>query len=223
MARALLSTLRYFNPRSPCGERPRSAMSNAVSTNFNPRSPCGERRASRLAPCAHTDFNPRSPCGERHARTWDNDLVSQFQPTLPVRGATAQNGIIKWEVKHISTHAPRAGSDPEHMQYLRREAYFNPRSPCGERLMSLPPFSTSVVFQPTLPVRGATQLHQWSVYVVEFQPTLPVRGATRIDRKRLRIFVFQPTLPVRGATTGGKTRGSYNKFQPTLPVRGATH
>ena len=38
-----------FNPRSPCGERPRSRASRASPTDFNPRSPCGERPVRRRA------------------------------------------------------------------------------------------------------------------------------------------------------------------------------
>ena len=33
----------YFNPRSPCGERLRSGVSEVNPRYFNPRSPCGER------------------------------------------------------------------------------------------------------------------------------------------------------------------------------------
>ena len=57
----------------------------------------------------------------------------------------------------------------------------------------------------------------------EFQPTLPVRGATNSGVVGDGQYViFQPTLPVRGATTATSLPcGSY-LFQPTLPVRGAT-
>ena len=35
----------------------------------------------------------------------------RFQPTLPVRGVTADDAI-QWDDYSISTHTPRAGSDP---------------------------------------------------------------------------------------------------------------
>ena len=58
---------KYFNPRSPCGERHRRyGAGRCRRHHFNPRSPCGERRLFR---CSFRrliqDFNPRSPCGER--------------------------------------------------------------------------------------------------------------------------------------------------------------
>ena len=39
-----------------------------------------------------------------------------------------------------------------YLKYL----YFNPRSPCGERPIHCAPFAIVCIFQPTLPVRGAT-------------------------------------------------------------------
>ena len=101
----------YFNPRSPCGERPHDVDEAFDELNFNPRSPCGERPAGNSylsdvqyisihAPHAGSDyfprkeihknenFNPRSPCGERPG---------------------PHNVIVITSV--ISIHAPHAGSD----------------------------------------------------------------------------------------------------------------
>ena len=59
---------------------------------------------------------------------------------------------------------------------------------------------------------------------VVFQSTLPVRGATRTRRAAApSIPTFQSTLPVRGATAAATFRPSTAlPFQSTLPVRGAT-
>ena len=56
---------------------------------------------------------------------------------------------------------------------------FNPRSPHGERLPPLDEVKGFLVFQPTLPARGATR-RLWYGYSATtiFQPTLPARGAT---------------------------------------------
>ena len=59
--------------------------------------------------------------------------LAKFQSTLPMRGAT-------YEYRHsfkgaaISIHAPHAGSDCFFMIFSLPFLYFNPRSPCGERL-----------------------------------------------------------------------------------------
>ena len=103
---------RYFYPRSPRGERPRSIQRMfSILQNFYPRSPRGERQwlaehmdiateISIHAPREGSDtvtifyaiywnhFYPRSPRGER-LRAWDK-VRSEFLflSTLPARGAT---------------------------------------------------------------------------------------------------------------------------------------
>ena len=56
----------------------------------------------------------------------------------------------------------------------------------------------------------------------EFQPTLPLRGATELERVTLVDAMFQPTLPLRGATSTSELLALTSEFQPTLPLRGAT-
>ena len=123
----------YFNPRSPCGERPLSA-----------------RHFPHLL-----DFNPRSPCGERQVLAHNEAVLQRFQSTLPVWGATA--GVLLFftrkdisihaprvgsdVLRHytraltlpISIHAPRVGSDTSRLPISMAYPNFNPRSPCGER------------------------------------------------------------------------------------------
>ncbi len=127
------------------------------SPHFNPRSPCGERLAA-FTPTKGIDyFNPRSPCGERPGFSRRRNPAIRFQSTLPVRGATG-----RWQYQSnkglISIHAPRAGSDYPISLLLQPLAYFNPRSPCGERRLIVAGVFHASEFQSTLPVRGATQL-----------------------------------------------------------------
>ena len=60
----------------------------------------------------------------------------------------------------ISIHAPRTGSDfpAPHQSIL--PLYFNPRSPHGERPCWISAASSSLIFQSTLPARGATEARQ---------------------------------------------------------------
>ena len=90
--------------------------------------------------------------------THKTDKPPIFQPTLPMRGATCAHGGLK----------------------LRRHN-FNPRSPCGERLLVRHGFRAAEVFQPTLPMRGATPCSIIQRFLTtKFQPTLPMRGATNL-------------------------------------------
>ena len=80
---------------------------------------------------------------------------SRFQSTLPMRGATALTRALHKErtisihaphagsdgvrlssmiMNFISIHAPHAGSDNIRIKIFKVYVYFNPRSPCGERL-----------------------------------------------------------------------------------------
>ena len=191
----------YFNPRSPHGERPADPApgtatpeisthaprtgSDAMHTrrtvqqaDFNPRSPHGERRHASGSAAESADFNPRSPHGERPDWRGRHRRCGAFQPTLPARGATAFVPRI-FACGVISTHAPRTGSDGFSVCVAEPHIYFNPRSPHGERLSSTSSMSSAVVFQPTLPARGATAILRLARnWTFSFQPTLPARGAT---------------------------------------------
>ncbi len=144
-----------FNPRSPWGERLRSALPSRDADYFNPRSPWGERRENTQsawvpetisihAPRGGSDrkypvrmgardyFNPRSPWGERPDPKLDPIEAAEFQSTLPVGGATKLGAQLSGQTI-ISIHAPRGGSDGSTTSRTAGGRDFNPRSPWGER------------------------------------------------------------------------------------------
>ena len=146
----------------------------------------------------------------------------EFQPTLPTRGATAE----------CTAHAPSLHD-------------FNPRSPHGERrrggggwlsgkgISTHAPHTgsdlagkrgeeTSILFQPTLPTRGATKEGTTMNKTILFQPTLPTRGATSSPPPRFLLRHFNPRSPHGERRSGSTNRCSSLPFQPTLPTRGAT-
>ena len=102
----------YFNPRSPCGERPGSPITSFSVFPFQSTLPVWGATTERyIGSTCRENFNPRSPCGERRIGSYghpDYDL--------------------------ISIHAPRVGSDVNMWTPAAAERNFNPRSPCGERL-----------------------------------------------------------------------------------------
>ena len=88
-------------------------------------------RADKLIALSISIHAPRAG-SDTDGTTVETEL-SQFQSTLPVRGATAKFEV--WNrVFRISIHAPRAGSDAMVLHIVRR----------------------NMRFQSTLPVRGAT-------------------------------------------------------------------
>ena len=119
----------------------------------------------------------------------------------------------------VSTHAPLAGSDRWLPSPLRARTCFNPRSPCGERPYNLMFDMQPLMFQPTLPLRGATftQVAK-QVYFGLFQPTLPLRGATNLSTETTsQTTQFQPTLPLRGATRQSRRYWHPSCFNPRSP------
>ena len=101
------------------------------------------------------NFNPRAPCGARLLPGWGVMIMSLFQSTRPLRGATGRLAVIQDVAPCISIHAPLAGRDllqPGDIYLIsisihaplagrdrnpsgpaRRSRYFNPRAPCGAR------------------------------------------------------------------------------------------
>ena len=100
---------------------------------------------STLAPLAGSD----------HTDAAKAEVGIIFQPSLPLRGATAVRGGVSDDVA-ISTLAPLAGSDPDSTS----------QDPAPEK------------FQPSLPLRGATTDSTSLARLLTFQPSLPLRGAT---------------------------------------------
>ena len=101
-------------------------------------------------------FQPTPPLrgATRHTLNFSTSS-SSFQPTLPLRGATLVHSVVV-VVRHVSTHAPLAGSDCSGFCCSCASMSFNPRSPCGERRHGDGTGNRQQGFQPTLPLRGAT-------------------------------------------------------------------
>ena len=134
---------------------------------------------------AKQNFNPRSPCGERLGGACDDVIVvTTFQSTLPVRGATRQAIPFLFQRQQFQSTLPVRGATlSANSNSSCRD--FNPRSPCGERPSQSAAVYPSSLFQSTLPVRGATRHDvDFNVFARAFQSTLPVRGAT-LDKRRM--------------------------------------
>jgi len=128
-----------FNPLSPCGERPVSAVVAPHIHLFQSTLPMrGETRcfkfhfldgiisihsphAGRDSACVprhagRSNFNPLSPCGERLMLLLvRRGLSFLFQSTLPMRGETHGTGGFQDFGKNISIHSPHAGRDRLHI------------------------------------------------------------------------------------------------------------
>ena len=212
---------------------------------FNPRSPHGERPSRRWCWMRRTDFNPRSPHGERQSRAWNKAVAHRISIHAPRTGSDGSVGRFAQEVKNfnprsphgerpdpapgtatpeISIHAPRTGSDALTVSIWKPKTHFNPRSPHGER-----PFFRHVYricglsFQSTLPARGATLVVSVGMLVWIISIHAPRTGS---DGEQVRLihapFYFNPRSPHGERPAVFRCRASCDAFQSTLPARGAT-
>ncbi len=126
---------RYFNPRSPHGERQRMNTATAFEQMaFQPTLPARGATALGINMSVANLFQPTLPA-RGATRIMDRySPASTFQPTLPARGATIPCACLRCKRHPISTHAPRTGSDIALSTASR----------------------VRLIFQPTLPARGAT-------------------------------------------------------------------
>ena len=128
-------------------------------------------------------------------------IAQRFQSTFPVWGTTYQ-----------------------YQQCYYYRFHFNPRSPCGERHITVPDTCISCSFQSTFPVWGTTQINFLRISdFTEFQSTFPVWGTTIIAHLMRHRRRFQSTFPVWGTTPiRHKKIISVKIFQSTFPVWGTT-
>ena len=107
-----------------------------------------------------------------------NAVISRpFQSTPPMQGATQEWVNVGMALKHVSIHAPYAGSD----------GGFPPVAPTG------------FWFQSTPPMQGATQTAVISSRFSQFQSTPPMQGATRIPVIYHCIFLVSIHAPYAGS------------------------
>ena len=191
---------------------------------FNPRSPCGERRARRERRHLRGPVSTHAPlAGSDERGSLRLMRLVQFQPTLPLRGATRASRHRSphpqcfnprspcGERRHqqevprhpgvVSTHAPLAGSDGSQSDRRTRHPRFNPRSPCGER-------------------RERAPVH---LELVGVSTHAPLAGSDHVESRELHGHRVSTHAPLAGSDqTSYSVAASSDKFQPTLPLRGAT-
>ena len=164
-----------------------------------------------------------TPCGERRLILPSRVLVSIFQSTLPLRGATSTigsgvSGLVQfqstlplrgatWSVPcrpsswcNFNPHSP-CGERQKIPHRPLRLHYFNPHSPCGERPTGWGAYRIRHEFQSTLPCGERRGEHERQAGIFQFQSTL-LAGSdrARTDRwSRQRISIH---TPLRGATSG---------------------
>ena len=149
-----------------------------------------------------TNFNPRAPCGARPAPHFGGVFSKKFQPTRPLRGATNLSCGLCGKNKNFNPRAPCGAPPTPTRSQCCRNGNFNPRAPCGARQNGLQIYQSWGRFQPTRPLRGATE-HRVDHLVrqLDFNPRAPCGARHDSYIIRYEMELFQPTRPLRGATS----------------------
>ena len=181
----------------------RSRRHGSHYVSISTHAPLAGRDVNELThPSNHRCISTHAPLAGRDEELTDQGKQRcEFQPTRPLRGATAKKFSVSIHTE-ISTHAPLAGRDASKTSIL-----------VGE-----------LAFQPTRPLRGATCSTQQTTQTrPNFNPRAPCGARRLLFSQFPLLFRFQPTRPLRGATHKTLVNGTaYEVFQPTRPLRGAT-
>ena len=100
----------FQSTRPVWGATRAGSLSLSLSTYFNPRAPCGARPRARASPLQMTDFNPRAPCGARRACVRATRANADISIHAPRVGRDRRDHPLRRPCP-ISIHAPRVGRD----------------------------------------------------------------------------------------------------------------
>ena len=113
------------------------------------------------------------------------------------------------------------GATRKHYGSCGRYPHFNPRAPCGARHGHVTGTTVFILFQPTRPLRGATQTLHPLTTGSKFQPTRPLRGATaRGTRSATATRNFNPRAPCGARRREDFQRLQYSMISTHAPLAG---
>ena len=238
---------RYFNPRSPHGERRRLHHGRRWHDHISIHAPRtgsdtggdpffydswdisihAPRTGSDV--CFFQDTPLRRLISIHAPRTGSDCAKRQSRHAFGISIHAPRTGsdhlpLLASPAGDISIHAPRTGSDPSPSGRLSRRMSISIHAPrTGSDVPAAVILADIRLFQSTLPARGATYQRPSSLRTSGyFNPRSP-HGERRAPATSGRPREpFQSTLPARGATgcSPGQMPGLI--FQSTLPARGAT-
>ena len=192
-----------ISTHAPLAGRDHNAVDRSHNVLISTHAPLAGRDFwGRLHRGCLTNFNPRAPCGARPAPHFGGVFSKKFQPTRPLRGATNLSCGLCGKNKNFNPRAPCGARPTPTRSQCCRNGNFNPRAPCGARQNGLQIYQSWGRFQPTRPLRGATE-HRVDHLVrqLDFNPRAPCGARHDSYIIRYEMELFQPTRPLRGATS----------------------
>ena len=184
---------------------------------FNPRSPCGERPPAYTAHQWEDGISIRAPlAGSDTVFLWCLAALVQFQSALPLRGATDDSERRAGELG-ISIRAPLAGSDAGSSAHMV-SSRFQSALPLRGATATIPFSICSAKFQSALPLRGATCAIRLLSQHVLISIRAPLAGSdpapccTRPARR-----YFNPRSPCGERRVSARLSAGWSHFNPRSP------
>ena len=211
-----------FNPRAPCGARPRFLIVSASTSAFQSTRPVwgatrgspGLRRLQDIsihAPRVGRD-EPRAAKLDRQPRfqstrpvwgaTWLTGYSMErpiFQSTRPVWGATPIHFAL-WQQSKFQSTRPVWGATFQWFCGFRCSVNFNPRAPCGARPRAAITEASAAYFNPRAPCGARLTRHYGGNAARHFNPRAPCGARPAVSCFQFVECAFQSTRPVWGAT-----------------------
>ena len=124
--------------------------------------------------------------------------IGLFQPTLPARGATRRRPAQcrRWNFNPRSPHGERP---PSMWTKTATSENFNPRSPHGERRIGADGRPIRIIFQPTLPARGATRRASVQRGINDISTHAPRTGSDLKAKHRFSAPIISTHAPRTGS------------------------
>ena len=218
----------YFNPRSPWGERHGFNKLSHADEVFQSTLPVGGATGDRIQATMVFEFQSTLPVGGAthcdntafwltiisiHAPRGGSDRLKPV-PHLGADGISihaprgGSDSVINFLFHgfSISIHAPRGGSDRRLHGHVVYYCHFNPRSPWGERPISVILPCAGSNFNPRSPWGERPQSPRLCNPHRDFNPRSPWGERLYPDYSLYPELTFQSTLPVGGATVGREER-----------------
>ena len=118
-----------------------------------------------------------------------------FQSTRPLRGATPAADVAP--VRHgISIHAPLAGRDRRSQRQPQTLLHFNPRAPCGARLVAVGPLLAGYFISIHAPLAGRdSDITRLPGGGSDFNPRAPCGARLEVICAERGLRYFNPRAP----------------------------
>ena len=177
------------------GATVRACQARRKLGNFNPRTPCGVRLDIVEAQTVNVLISIHAPLAGCDCRkSVAKRLARVFQSTHPLRGAT-RPARSPYDAGNISIHAPLAGCDCRIRKAAMIRNYFNPRTPCGVRLVCGVGCPTPSNFNPRTPCGVRLRVIHNLILAVLISIHAPLAGCDpsgRASRDLRRISIHAP-------------------------------